>query len=160
MKIWQNPIFKNPFFYAQIWQKYLFFERLWDSCDKYSIKNFWKKKNIVCRRRLLPIIAPWIKTVPQSKYPAPAGTFVPAEWSSVSRVLSGEDSGQLFIYCRKPQCFRKSLKSSSGSREIRFLAMQASFFSVRARILYTVTLGRWKNSATWVTEYFWNSRRK
>ena len=39
MEIWQNHFFKNPFFHAQTWQKYLFFEKLRDNCENFSIKK-------------------------------------------------------------------------------------------------------------------------
>ena len=36
MEIWQNHFLKKQFSSDQIWQKYLFFEKLWDSCENKS----------------------------------------------------------------------------------------------------------------------------
>ena len=34
MEIWQNHFLKKQFSSDQIWRKYLFFEKLWDICEK------------------------------------------------------------------------------------------------------------------------------
>ena len=38
MEIWQNHFLKKQFSSDQIWRKYLFFEKLWDSCVKKTEK--------------------------------------------------------------------------------------------------------------------------
>ena len=43
MEIWQNHFLKKQFSSDQIWRKYLFFEKLWDSCEKIMKKNFRQK---------------------------------------------------------------------------------------------------------------------
>ena len=53
-----KSLFQNQISPAQIWRKYLFFEKLWDICDVFAGKRFFQY--VTARVKCYPTVTTWI----------------------------------------------------------------------------------------------------